>query len=82
MCPDRLNEEQVRQVRALLYKLLRIEDELGFMTYREYEAVASMLAELGAFAARYSAPSEKIGLNFYPSLDKAENDAALRVDSM
>lgn len=82
MCPDRLNEEQARRVRALLTQLMSLEDELGFLTYPEYETVASMLAELGAYSARYSAPSEKIGLNFYPSLDKVENDAALRVDSM
>ncbi len=69
MCPDRLNEEQARRVRALLTRLMSLEDELGFMTYPEYETVADMLAELGAFAARYSAPSEKIGLEFYPTLE-------------
>ena len=82
MCPDRLNEEQARRVRALLTRLMSLEDELGFLTYPEYETMADMLAELGAYSARYSAPSEKIGLEFYPTLEKAENDAALRVDSM
>lgn len=82
MCPDRLNEEQARRVRAILTRLMSLEDELGFMTFPEYETVAGILAELGAYAARYSAPSEKIGLEFYPTLEKAENDAALRVDSM
>ena len=82
MCPDRLNEEQARRVRALLTQLMSLEDELGFLTYPEYETVTGMLAELGAYSARYSAPSEKIGLEFYPTLEKAENDAALRVDSM
>lgn len=69
MCPDRLNEEQARRVRALLVRLMSLEDELGFMTYPEYEAVVGMLAELGAYSARYSAPSEKIGLEFYPTLE-------------
>ena len=69
-------------MRALLTQLMSLEDELGFLTYPEYETVTGMLAELGAYSARYSAPSEKIGLEFYPTLEKAENDAALRVDSM
>ena len=69
MCPDRLNEEKARRVRALLTQLISLEDELGFLTYPEYETVANMLAELGAYSARYSAPSEKIGLEFYPTLE-------------
>ena len=56
-------------MRALLTRLMSLEDELGFLTFPEYETVADMLAELGAFAARYSAPSEKIGLEFYPTLE-------------
>ena len=56
-------------MRALLTRFMSLEDEIGFLTYPEYETVAGMLAELGAYSARYSAPSEKIGLEFYPTLE-------------